>query len=111
LFNDGASLSRLSDFYARRILAAGAPFDVLFGPAYKGIPLAAGNAMALAGLGRNTALRLQPQGSQGSRRRRHPGRCPAQGARADHRRRDSAGTSVRESVDLIRAAGATPAAC
>ena len=55
LFNDGASLARLGDFYARRIMASGVQFDVLFGPAYKGIPLAAATAMALASQGRNTA--------------------------------------------------------
>ena len=53
LFNDGDSLARLSDFYARAILASGLEFDVLFGPAYKGIPLAAGIAISLSRLGRN----------------------------------------------------------
>jgi len=48
LFNDGAALRNLSQFYAQAILAAGLPFDMLFGPAYKGIPLAAGTAIALA---------------------------------------------------------------
>ena len=49
-FNDGAALARLCEFYAQRILAAGLAFDVLFGPAYKGIPLAASIAIALAGM-------------------------------------------------------------
>ena len=53
LFNDGDSLARLCGFYARTILASGIPIDMLFGPAYKGIPLAAGTAMALALQGRN----------------------------------------------------------
>ena len=48
LFNTGASLSRLGQFYAARLLDWGESFDVLFGPAYKGIPLAAATAMALA---------------------------------------------------------------
>ena len=52
LFNDGAKLARLAEFYARRLLASGCEFDMLFGPAYKGITLAAASAMALAGLGR-----------------------------------------------------------
>ena len=53
LFNDGASLARLADFYARTIIASGLSFDMLFGPAYKGIALAAATAMALAARGRN----------------------------------------------------------
>ena len=53
LFNDGDALLRLCDFYARTILAANISFDVIFGPAYKGIPLAAGTAMALAQAGHN----------------------------------------------------------
>jgi orotate phosphoribosyltransferase len=53
LFDDGAKLARLAEFYARRLLASGCQFDMLFGPAYKGITLAAASAMALAQLGRN----------------------------------------------------------
>ncbi|MEO7622947.1 MAG: orotate phosphoribosyltransferase, partial [Gallionella sp.] len=53
LFNDGASLRNLSQFYAQAILASELPFDMLFGPAYKGIPLVAGTAMALSEQGRN----------------------------------------------------------
>jgi len=49
LFNDGASLSRLGQFYASAIMASGIGFDMLFGPAYKGIPLASSVAIALAG--------------------------------------------------------------
>ena len=47
LFNDGASLGRLAEYYAEAALAATVPFDMLFGPAYKGIPLAAAVAIAL----------------------------------------------------------------
>ena len=47
LFQDGAALRELCQFYAQAILASGVPFDMLFGPAYKGIPLAAGTAIAL----------------------------------------------------------------
>src|SRR5262245_66401539 len=53
LFNDGDALRRLGQFYAKAILAAGHPFDMLFGPAYKGIPLVSGAGVALAELGRN----------------------------------------------------------
>src|SRR5512134_2123803 len=54
LFSDGASLGALGGYYARAALASGIGFDVLFGPAYKGITLAAATAVALAALGRNT---------------------------------------------------------
>ena len=54
LFNDGASLGQLAQFYAQsHSVASGLPFDMLFGPAYKGIPLVAATAVALAGHGRN----------------------------------------------------------
>ena len=57
LFDDGAKLGRLAQFYARRLLAeekqSGLAFDMIFGPAYKGIPLAAAVAIEMARLGRN----------------------------------------------------------
>ena len=53
LFDDGAKLGSLAGFYARRLLDSGIEFDMLFGPAYKGIPLAAAVAIELARLGRN----------------------------------------------------------
>ena len=48
LFNDGEALRKLGQFYAKAILAAGHPLDMLFGPAYKGIPLVSGVGIALA---------------------------------------------------------------
>ena len=51
LFNDGASLGKLADFYAKTLLDSGVQFDMLFGPAYKGITLASATAVALADLG------------------------------------------------------------
>ncbi|MCC7310133.1 MAG: orotate phosphoribosyltransferase [Sulfuritalea sp.] len=110
LFNDGASLSRLGDFYARRILAAGAPFDVLFGPAYKGIPLAAATAMALAGRGRNTAYAYNRKEAKDHGEGGTLVGAPLAGRVLIIDDVITAGTSVRESMDLIRAAGATPAA-
>ncbi|MDP1735680.1 MAG: orotate phosphoribosyltransferase [Sulfuritalea sp.] len=110
LFNDGASLSRLSEFYARRILAAGVGFDVLFGPAYKGIPLAAGAAMALAGLGRNVPYAYNRKEAKDHGEGGTLVGAPLQGRVLIIDDVISAGTSVRESVELIRAAGATPAA-
>ena len=69
LFDDGAKLGRLASFYARRLLASGIQFDMLFGPAYKGITLAAAVAIELARLGRVAhvgadAERLGAQGTQ-----------------------------------------------
>src|SRR6186713_2863633 len=53
LFDDGAKLGRLAEFYARRLVDSKVEFDMLFGPAYKGITLAAAVAIELARLGRN----------------------------------------------------------
>jgi len=110
LFNDGVSLSRLSDFYARRILADGIGFDVLFGPAYKGIPLAAGTAMALAGLGRNTPYAYNRKEAKDHGEGGTLVGAPLKGRVLIIDDVISAGTSVRESVELIRAVGATPVA-
>ncbi|WP_310449305.1 orotate phosphoribosyltransferase [Sulfuritalea sp.] len=110
LFNDGASLARLSDFYARRMLAAGVQFDVLFGPAYKGIPLAAGTAMALAGLGHNTPYAYNRKEAKDHGEGGTLVGAPLKGRVLIIDDVISAGTSVRESVELIRAAGAEPAA-
>lgn len=110
LFNDGASLSRLCDFYARRVLAAGFPFDVLFGPAYKGIPLAAGTAVALAGLGRNTPYAYNRKETKDHGEGGTLVGAPLKGRVLIIDDVISAGTSVRESVEMIRAAGAVPAA-
>ena len=110
LFNDGASLSRLGDFYARGILASGVRFDVLFGPAYKGIPLAASAAIALAGLGRNTPYAYNRKEAKDHGEGGTLVGAPLKGRVLIIDDVISAGTSVRESVDLIRDAGATPAA-
>ena len=109
LFNDGASLARLSDFYAKRIASAGVDFDVLFGPAYKGIPLAAGAAMALSGLGRNLPYAYNRKEAKDHGEGGSLVGAPLKGRVLIIDDVISAGTSVRESVELIRAAGATPA--
>lgn len=109
LFNDGESLARLADFYARAILAAGLPFDVLFGPAYKGIPLAAGTAMALAGKGHNLPYAYNRKEAKDHGEGGSLVGAPLAGRVLIIDDVISAGTSVRESVELIRDAGATPA--
>lgn len=108
LFNDGASLKSLSQYYARAIIASEVPFDMLFGPAYKGIPLVAGTAIALAELGRNV-----PYSYNRKEAKEHGEGGTTVGARLQGRVLIvddviSAGTSVRESVELIRSAGAEP---
>lgn len=108
LFNDGTALRNLSQFYAQAILASNVPFDMLFGPAYKGIPLAAGAAIALAEQGRNV-----PYCYNRKEAKDHGEGGTTVGAKLQGRVLIiddviSAGTSVRESIELIRHAGAEP---
>ncbi|MCU0840130.1 MAG: orotate phosphoribosyltransferase [Thiobacillaceae bacterium] len=108
LFNDGEALRQLGEFYAKAILDSGLAFDGLFGPAYKGIPLAASVAIALDRMGRNV-----PYSYNRKEAKDHgEGGCivgaPLAGRVLIVDDVISAGTSVRESVRLIRAAGATP---
>lgn len=109
LFSDGQSLGRLADFYARAILASGIQFDVLFGPAYKGIPLAAATAVALAGKGRDTPYAYNRKEAKDHGEGGVLVGAPVSGRVLIIDDVISAGTSVRESVDLIRAANAVPA--
>jgi orotate phosphoribosyltransferase len=109
LFSDGDKLRRLGEFYAKAIVDSGIAFDVLFGPAYKGIPLAASIAIALAGMGRNVPFAYNRKEAKD-----HGEGGTVVGAKLQGRVLIvddviSAGTSVRESVDLIRHAGAEPA--
>lgn len=108
LFNDGASLARLSGFYAEAILASGVPCDMLFGPAYKGIPLAAGTAMALAQKGRNLPFCYNRKEAKDHGEGGMLIGAPLAGGVLIVDDVISAGTSVRESVELIRGAGARP---
>ncbi|TXG77472.1 MAG: orotate phosphoribosyltransferase [Rhodocyclaceae bacterium] len=108
LFRDGESLRRLCAFYARAIAASGIGFDMLFGPAYKGIPLAAGTAIELAHGGRNVPYCFNRKEAKD-----HGEGGTTIGSELAGRVLIvddviSAGTSVRESVEMIRAAGATP---
>ena len=109
LFNDGDKLRRLGEFYAKAILDSGIAFDVLFGPAYKGIPLVASIAIALAGMGRNVPFAFNRKEAKD-----HGEGGMIVGAALSGRVLIvddviSAGTSVRESVELIRADGAEAA--
>ena len=110
LFDDGAKLARLAEFYARRLLASGVAFDMLFGPAYKGITLAAASAIALAQLGRNVpfAFNRKETKSHGEGGTLVGAAMRGRIVVIDDVITD--GASKRESVDMIRAAGAEPAA-
>jgi orotate phosphoribosyltransferase len=108
LFDDGAKLGRLAEFYARRLLASGIGFDMLFGPAYKGITLAAAVAIELARLGRNVPFAYNRKEAKD-----HGEGGTLVGAKVAGRVLIiddviSAGTSVRESIAMIAAAGGTP---
>ena len=108
LFNDGASLRNLSRFYAQAILASGLPFDMLFGPAYKGITLAAGTAIALDEQGRNVPFCYNRKEAKDHGEGGMVVGAPLRGRVLIIDDVISAGTSVRESIELIRAAGAEP---
>jgi orotate phosphoribosyltransferase len=108
LFDDGAKLSRLAHFYAQRILASGIEFDMVFGPAYKGIPLGAAVAIELARLGKNVPFaynrkEVKDHGEGGSLVG-----APLKGRVLIVDDVMSAGTAARESIALIQAAGAIP---
>ncbi len=109
LFSDGDKLRRLGEFYAKAIVDSGIAFDMVFGPAYKGIPLAAAIVVELARLGRNVPFAYNRKEAKD-----HGEGGTVVGAKLQGRVLIvddviSAGTSVRESVDLIRHAGAEPA--
>ncbi len=108
LFYDGAALKRLAQFYAKAIGAAGIAFDMLFGPAYKGIPLVAAVAIALADAGRNVRYSFNRKEEKDHGEGGTVIGAPLAGRVLIVDDVISAGTSVRESVNLIRASGAVP---
>ena len=109
LFCDGKSLLELAQFYAKAICAADVQFDMLFGPAYKGIPLVAATAIALAEEGRNLPFSYNRKEAKDHGEGGSVVGAPLAGRVLIVDDVISAGTSVRESVNLIRAANATPA--
>lgn len=111
LFNDGRSLARLGRCYAAALAAAGVGFDMLFGPAYKGIPLAAATAVALA----EQQQRNVPWAFNRKEAKDHGEAglivgSPLRGRVLIVDDVITAGTAIRESVELIRRAGAEPVA-
>ena len=109
LFNDGNSLGRLAEFYAKAAEVGGVQFDMLFGPAYKGIPLVAAISIALAQRGQNLPFAFNRKEAKDHGEGGNIVGAPLQGRVLIVDDVISAGTSVRESVELIRAAGAIPA--
>ncbi len=109
LFNDGASMAALSGFYAKAALASQVKFDMIFGPAYKGITLAAGMAIKLAEAGHNVPFAFNRKEAKDHGEGGLIVGAPLAGRVLIVDDVISAGTSVRESIDMITAAGATPA--
>ena len=109
LFNDGESLMKLGEFYAAAILKSGVKFDMLFGPAYKGITLAASISIALARQGHNFPYAYNRKEAKDHGEGGTIVGAPLQGKVLIVDDVISAGTSVRDSVEMIKAAGATPA--
>jgi orotate phosphoribosyltransferase len=108
LFDDGAKLGRLAGFYAERLIASGLPFDMIFGPAYKGITLAAAVAMELARRGHNLPFAYNRKEAKDHGEGGTLVGAPVKGRVLIIDDVISAGTSVRESIQMIEAAGATP---
>jgi orotate phosphoribosyltransferase len=111
LFNDGASIAALGGCYAAALMQAGLGFDMLFGPAYKGIPLVAATAIALA----TEHARNVPWAYNRKEAKDHGESgllvgSPLEGRVVIVDDVITAGTAIRESVELIRKAGARPAA-
>lgn len=109
LFSDGASLGALGGYYARAALASGIGFDILFGPAYKGITLASATAIALAGLGHNVAFCYNRKEAKDHG---EGGLIVGQALQGRALIVDDViteGAAKREAIEMIRAAGATPA--
>ena len=108
LFDDGAKLGRVAQFYARRLIASKLEFDMLFGPAYKGITQAAAVSIELARLGHNRPFAYNRKEAKDHGEGGSLVGAPLRGRVLIIDDVVSAGTSVRESIGLIRGAGATP---
>ena len=108
LFDDGAKLGKLASFYAQRLVQSGIEFDMIFGPAYKGIPLGAAVAIELARLGKNVPFAYNRKEAKDHGEGGSLVGAPLQGRVLIVDDVMSAGTAARESIALIKAAGATP---
>ena len=110
LFDDGAKMLRLSQFYARRLAASGLAFDMLFGPAYKGITLASATAMAFAATGRTVPYAYNRKEAKDHGEGGIVVGAPLRGRTVIIDDVITDGASKRESVELIRREGAQPVA-
>ncbi|MFZ4478938.1 MAG: orotate phosphoribosyltransferase [Rhodoferax sp.] len=108
LFDDGAKLGRLARFYAQRLLTSGIQFDMIFGPAYKGIPLAAALTVELARQGMNVPFAYNRKEAKDHGEGGSLVGAPLSGRVLIVDDVMSAGTAVRESIAIIQGAGATP---
>ncbi len=108
LFDDGAKLGKLAQFYAQRLLGSGIEFDMIFGPAYKGIPLGAALAVELARMGRNVPFAYNRKEAKDHGEGGTLVGAPLRGRVLVVDDVMSAGTAARESIALIDAAGAKP---
>ena len=108
LFDDGAKMARLAEFYADRLIASGLEFDMIFGPAYKGIPLGATVAAELARRGRNIPFAYNRKEAKDHGEGGTLVGAPVRGRVLIVDDVMSAGTAVRESIAAIQAAGGTP---
>ena len=108
LFDDGAKLGRLAEFYAQSLLQSGIEFDMIFGPAYKGIPLGAALAVELARLGRNVPFAYNRKEAKDHGEGGTLVGAPLKGRVLIVDDVMSAGTAARESIAIIQAAGAKP---
>ena len=109
LFSDGERLGALAGYYARAALASGIEFDVLFGPAYKGITLASATAVALAALGRNVPFCYNRKEAKDHGEGGNIVGGPLRGRALIVDDVITEGAAKREAIEQIRAAGATPA--
>ena len=108
LFDDGAKLGRLAEFYAQRLIDSGIEFDMIFGPAYKGIPLGAALAVELARRGRNVPFAYNRKEAKDHGEGGTLVGAPLKGRVLIVDDVMSAGTAARESIAIIEAAGARP---
>ena len=107
LFDDGAKLGRLAQFYAQRIMDSGIAFDMIFGPAYKGIPLGAAVSIELARLGKTVPFAYNRKEAKDHGEGGTLVGAPLKGRVLIVDDVMSAGTAARESIELIKKAGAT----
>ena len=108
-FDDGTALEQIGTFYAQAATDAGIPFDMLFGPAYKGIPLATATACAFQRLyGRTVPVGFDRKEAKDHGDQGHTFGAPVEGRVLLVDDVVSSGITVRGTVDLIRSLGATP---